>query len=1264
MEAGVVLEINQGVSILNEGRLIVEGTKNNPVIFNAVNDSSKWGYINTPGTFIAENLHVYGATRFIYCSGGDTVIINHCIVDKTSGTIGDDCIGIHDAKKVLILNSSLTGNPDAGKIDAIDCDGITDDTISGNFITAFADDGIDIGTYSKNIVLNDNIITHCDMGLSVGESSTAKADGNLLLFNVGGIQSHYGSVVTARQNTLHGNRQGLRLFHNTGETSSGGTLIISNSIISGSWAKFMLTVPNSVSEINYCLSDSAITGGVGNILSEAGFVSIEEEDFRLNRNSNAIDAGDPDGDSDGIDYTTDIDDMDPDGTRKDLGCYPFYQSSLRIIEIAPSNLSIFPDDSGEYTDWFKIYNESEEAINLQGYFLSDNPGNPEKFSIPAGITISSHDTLVFRASDEVPYTPYHVDFKLSGDGEYLSISNAAGIILDEKEFPWVPVNYVYKRIGTTETWVFSEWPVNDTAKQYAAVCDRPEFNPPGGSVSFPISLSVLPANAEDTVLVSMDGANPEDPLLYPDILTVSEALTARSKTVREGLLPSYTHAHSYFSQDAYKLPVISFSADHEDLFVQGGIYYSYAKEGPLFEIPASVAYYNGNNSFDCITGARIQGGNSVYMPKKSFRFHYRGGYGQARLEANIFKGGPTSFKNLVIRSGYDDDITTGTGTMLRDPFSNELWKGLGELATGSEWSVLLLNGQYWGIYNLRESINEYFVEDHYGLKDFDLVRFQKWGPDLKYGTWDSWDELTGLFNSTDFSLPESYDKVAAVMDMNSFLNLLSFVHVTQFRSWTWGAFMVKPEKGKWKWTIWDTDRSYLDLSWNGFTEYAITSAEKWPNFMPQRLLANERFRHELINRNCDLLNSIMIPDNAIAVYDSLVDILVPEIDAEYQRWNPGNRARWDTNNEAVRNFLRSRPVSVYNQMKSYFSIEDTITVKVNIVGNGKVRVNSLKISKKTWKGIYMQGIPIELEALPDYGATFIEWQDISSDHSINFNPEDYRSITAVFDSISVEERTPLMINEIMYNPFSQESSEWVEFYNPNEFTVSLEGYTLSDGGLANKFVFPYGSLIDPKDYLVVAGDFDAYGAEFGQQKLVKGSFNDGSSGFNLSNAGEAVILINELGEQDDRVDYRDSYPWPVFADGVGPSLQLKALELDNTLPENWFADTETESTPARKNSSYSSVEEVSGQSGIFVFPNPVREELHILLPGEVQTDIQLAIFTLSGQKIAVDMFHRNGRAEILWNHGIDVSGMYILRVSYESAGSTRAFSSLIVVENP
>ena len=63
------------------------------------------------------------------------------------------------------------------------------------------------------------------------------------------------------------------------------------------------------------------------------------------------------------------------------------------------------------------------------------------------------------------------------------------------------------------------------------------------------------------------------------------------------------------------------------------------------------------------------------------------------------------------------------------------------------------------------------------MEDFDLVRFQKWGADLKHGTMEAWNDLVHYFDTTEFTRSEVYDEVAGFMDMNSLLNLLSLIQL-------------------------------------------------------------------------------------------------------------------------------------------------------------------------------------------------------------------------------------------------------------------------------------------------------------------------------------------------------------------------------------------------------------------------------------------------------------------------------------------------------
>jgi|GEM_PF-1634671 len=1265
--AGATLEIEEGVHLILghnipvriEGRLVVNGTVNRPVFFTTAREEERWRYIYSTGTLIARHLHVSNAVRFLN-SYGDTVIIEHCKVANTYGTAGDDCIGVHDAQKVLIRNNTLTGNPAAGKTDAIDLDNISGDTISGNVISMFSDDGIDIGTRSSGILISENTISNCEMGISVGENSTAVVHRNLITNCLGGIQSHFGSIVEVTNNTLYSNALGIRAFHNYSEESSGGTAHISNTIISGGTKIFALK-PNSVVSFNYCLTDSVPLEGNGNIAGDPMFRDTLAGDFGLRAGSPAIDAGDPDTDGDGNSFPDDPDDMDRDGSRIDMGRYPYYNSSLRFVEATSSNLGMKMDDLQNWPDWFSLKNTSQSLINLNGYYLSDDPAKPLKHQLTDDIYLPPGDTVCFWADGMEPPTTYHLPFKLSGEWEFLALSDPDGYLMEQVVLPMIPVNHVYKRVGLADEWEYYPYPTGEDTVFYSGLSGTPAFNAAGGAVDFPVLAAMRSSLEGDSLYYSLDGSDPFTGDLFVSPVEVSGPATLRVTTVQKDHVPGYNHSLSFFGKDAYVLPVMSLSTNEEHLYGETGIYTNYNHSGPRWERPASVTWYSGKDHFSIIAGMRIQGGNSVFMPKKSFRLHFRGGYGASRLAATPFPDGPGSFRNLVLRAGYDDDITSYSGTLLRDPFSTEMWRKLGELATQSTFNVLLLNNSYWGIYNTRESINEYFVEDNLGIRDFDLVRFQKYGPDLKKGSWDEWNRLQYYFDTTDFTRPAVYGEVSSFMDMNSLLNLLSLVHCAQFRSWTWGAFMIKPDGGRWRWTIWDTDRSYNTLSWNGFSEYADTGSEKWPNFMPQKLLQNEQFRNALINRNCDLLNSLFIPGYAISVYDSLANILRPAIEAEFDRWNPGNLDRWEVNNESIRAFLQKRPGYLYEQMKSYFSIGDTTHLEIRIIGDGKVQLNSLILDDPSWRGAYMSGIPVDLKAIPDPGSSFIEWQGISSNHSISLDPAGRVLITAVFDTSSLPGRKPVVINELMYHTADEGYSKWVELYNPNDHSVSMDGFTLTDGGLNNLFRIPQGTVIDPHGYLVIAGEMYSFMTELGTTGNLTGDFNGGESGFSLSNSGEIITLRNSHGLTEDVVPYSDHAPWPEFADGYGPSLQLKSPGLDNTNPFNWFASLEQFHTPGRANDGDTGVNPGVTSYTMHVYPNPMGEALHLQLSGSQASEVFVQLFSVSGTKLRETYFNYiPGDSSFRWIHGLTEPGAYILRVTGADYADIPPLSRMVI----
>jgi hypothetical protein len=102
-------------------------------------------------------------------------------------------------------------------------------------------------------------------------------------------------------------------------------------------------------------------------------------------------------------------------------------SPLVINEFVASNDSGVTDEDGDYSDWVEIYNRSNQPVNLSGWFLTNNPNQPDKWPFP-DVVLNSHDYLVVFASGKnriqlQPGGALHTNFKLSRQGEYLALYN-------------------------------------------------------------------------------------------------------------------------------------------------------------------------------------------------------------------------------------------------------------------------------------------------------------------------------------------------------------------------------------------------------------------------------------------------------------------------------------------------------------------------------------------------------------------------------------------------------------------------------------------------------------------------------------------------------------------------------------------------------------------------------------------------------------------------------------------------------------------------
>jgi hypothetical protein len=155
----------------------------------------------------------------------------------------------------------------------------------------------------------------------------------------------------------------------------------------------------------------------------------------------------------------------------------------------------------------------------------------------------------------------------------------------------------------------------------------------------------------------------------------------------------------------------------------------------------------------------------------------------------------------------------------------------------------------------------------------------------------------------------------------------------------------------------------------------------------------------------------------------------------------------------------------------------------------------------------------------------------------------------------------VVINEVHYHPPSGDpADEFIELCNRGGISVDLSGWSLRDGV---DFVFPPGSVIEPKSYLAVSPDADHAAAFYGTSAVVgdyTGSLGDGGDLLTLHDAAGAVISRVHYGDGGE-----EGEGWPVQPDGRGPSLELIDPFAQVDLPSSWLPSLFIHGTPAAVN---------------------------------------------------------------------------------------------------
>jgi len=935
-----------------------------------------------------------------------------------------------------------------------------------------------------------------------------------------------------------------------------------------------------------------------------------------------------------------------------------------INEVLPSNVSVLADEDGDFSDWIEIFNPGSSELVLNGYKISDRSDSDRAWEFPE-VSIASEDYMVLWASGKNKTgTEVHLDFKLS-QGEVIYLFDTDDILIDsliigavcsDVSFGLVNNDLRYFTLATPGT-------VNSQTSFLGLLENEIIFSNDGGSVSqFTLELST---SNDATIRYTLDSTEPtQNSSEYAGPISINSTTVVRARLFKDEFLPSKSTSRTYLLNTQHTLPIITLVTEPDNFFdVENGIYAygtDYVNQLPFFganfwedwERPLHLSFYNNNQlELEINGGTRIYGGWSRANDQRSLSFFARGQYGPSQINYKLFPGQDYDrFQSFVLRNSGNDFLRSN----MRDITLTSIMKGSGLEFPDYRSVATYLNGEYWGMYNMREKINEHFLASKQDVNPVDITLLEFYGASI-IGDSTSYLNLINYVESNSLVSNLNFSVVDEQIDVENYI--IYNVAQIYFDNTDWPGNNVKfwkTENTKWRWILYDTDFGFGIWSPFGYLNNTLAfaledSGPVWPNppwstLLFRKCAENQGFRHQFINRFADELNSRFLPMRVTQHISNIQAILSSEIVNHYQRWG-GNQNSWNNELEGLRLFANNRPARVKDFIVSEFSLPDYHELRLEISNNahGYVYINNrLKITQSTWTGDYFETVPIELIALPRPGFVFSHWEnDLSSTESkIILDVNSDKTLRAVFEEVDPSIHS-IVINEINYNSADDfDSKDWVELHNRSDNYLDLSGWVIKDSQDDQEFVFHDGFLLAGDDYIVVSRNLSAF------QTVHPEVINAiGGLSFGFSSEMDDVRLYNSANTLIDSVTYSSTDPWDLLANGEGYTLELKMPDLDNSIPQNW-SHIHVNGSPGVTNLVISSVENVIDGLDFKLFPNPINKELHITLQLEKPQEILLELLSANGvvlREIYSGLIS-TGRISLKENLGAFPAGLYLIRV--------------------
>lgn len=687
------------------------------------------------------------------------------------------------------------------------------------------------------------------------------------------------------------------------------------------------------------------------------------------------------------------------------GLHTSLNAQVRINEICAANGDLkYDPDFFDFPSYVELYNPGSADINVGDFYLSDDPAQPAKWRIPANTIISAGGYLLIWCDERNALL--HTNFNLDPDGESVLFSDASGAQVDRIDFPEQFVNTSYGRLsdgGSSIGYMILSTPgaVNNGATGTVQL-ENPALSLEAGRYSGAQSITMVPPAEGAEIRYTTDGAEPgPSSTLYSGPVSVTQTTTIKAKAFREGFLPSKAEVRTYFiNQRAFTLPVVvlsttpSYLTDNTIGIIVAG---TNGTTGPCQAQPknwnqdwdrhAVIELFDrtGTKLIDEHVDIRVHGGCTRNNPQKSLVLRARDKFGDKTIEYKFFNSKPLDeFGSVVLRNSGNDFFST----MFRDGLIQSLPVGQMDVDyLAYQPSVVYINGNYWGIQNIREKVDGDYFEANFGISSEDVDVIETWGTVL-LGTRDRWTSYVDSLNRVPRGAPEGFAFLNRFIDVQNYIDYLTaqiYLCNTDWPGNNVKTWRQRSTNGKFRWIFWDMDFGmglYPEMSYPTHpTLEFVTDPDNtgWPNpaYATRHiryLLEMPEFKKRFLQTLTTSLSTTFKPERVIDMINTFQNNIKTEMPHHIERWQL-SLDNWNAEVERMRQFAAERNQFMRNHIKTFFGLEGDVRLSVNTfpTGAGAFKLNGLR-NTTVENLFYFRDLPFEVIALPEPGYKFSHYK--------------------------------------------------------------------------------------------------------------------------------------------------------------------------------------------------------------------------------------------------------------------------------------------------